>query len=104
MTKHLFWPNCNYSGLVFWSKLIDQFSFGQEWIYKESSNQESFNQESFNQESFNQESFNQETFNQESSNLENQLFYNNLIKKNPKTLVAWSKQIKIPISNTISKG
>jgi hypothetical protein len=94
MTKHSFWPNCNYSGLVFWSKLIDQFSFGQEWIYKESSNQESFNQESFNQESFNQES----------SNLENQLFYNNLIKKNPKTLVAWSKQIKIPISNTISKG
>ena len=84
MTKHSFWPNCNYSGLVFWSKLIDQFSFGQEWIYKESSNQESFNQES--------------------SNLENQLFYNNLIKKNPKTLVAWSKQIKIPISNTISKG
>ncbi len=89
MTKHSFWPNCNYSGLVFWSKLIDQFSFGQEWIYKESSNQESFNQESFNQESF---------------DLENQLFYNNLIKKNPKTVVAWSKQIKIPISNTISKG
>jgi hypothetical protein len=81
MTKHSFWPNCNYSELVFWSKIIYQRSFHQGNLLKEH--------------------FNQESFNQESSDLENQLTYNNLIKKNPKTVVAWSK---VPVSNTISKG